>query len=231
MVIFLEHDYLRNYPAILAEWDYEKNLKLGKDPLQLTCGIITKFWWICPTCQMSYDARIPDRVKKNSGCPYCSGRKPIPGISDLETWCIQNNRNELLDECLPELNHGKTPSQYRFASNKVITWKCRFCGHQYPKQIDQRTLRHFGCKECYIKGTSFPEQFIFFALKSVQKETFNRYKVLGSEVDVYIPSLKLCIEYNGEYYHSSKRDAADQKKKAHLEGSGYTFLLLKNASS
>ena len=55
------------YPELCKEWDYEKN---DKHPSEFTSGSGKKVWWICKINQCSWDARIYDRVGKNSKCKY-----------------------------------------------------------------------------------------------------------------------------------------------------------------
>lgn len=96
------------------------------------------------------------------------------------------------------------PEEVTFYSNKKVFWRCSKCGHSWKATINSRTRVHAGCPNC-AKGykTSFPEQAIFFYLN---KHFFciNNYKYDNTkkEIDIYIPSLRIGIEYNGSYYHS-----------------------------
>ena len=60
------------------------------------------------------------------------------------------------------------------------------------------------------KGTSYPELFIFFYMRSLYINTIHRGKALGKvEYDITIPELKMCIEYNGAVYHKIKYDKTE----------------------
>jgi hypothetical protein len=60
-----------------------------------------------------------------------------------------------------------------------------------------------GCLKCSLKNTK-PENdiFIFLSNYSLNIETNNREILNGQELDIYIPSHKIAIEYNGLYWHS-----------------------------
>jgi hypothetical protein len=63
-------------------------------------------------------------------------------------------------------------------------------------------------------GTSFPERAIYHYLKAIFPDTKNGYKFHGqSEIDVYIPSLNLGIEYDGFKYHKRKYKIAIDNRK------------------
>ncbi len=63
--------------------------------------------------------------------------------------------------------------------------------------------------------TSFPEQGIFFYMNK-RYVTENRYLFHNHEIDVFIPSLSVGIEYDGEYYHSSKQSIMRAEKKTYI---------------
>lgn len=215
-----EKRYVSDNAQLMTEWDWETNCIKGFDPSKITCGSTKLVFWICPKCKMSYPARIPDRIGKNSGCSYCAGKRPIPGVNDLETWCKLNGREDLLEEWKPELNNGKIPAEFTFASNKKINWKCIRCGNKWPQQIDQRTLRNFGCRKCRVTGTSFPERFLFLCLDAIIGNVQNGHRDFGFEIDIYLATLNIAIEYDGEFYHKTidrrKADAIKDKKCASL---------------
>lgn len=68
-------------------------------------------------------------------------------------------------------------------------------------------------------GSSFPEYFIYYYFKSIYGEdkVFYRDKSLGFELDVYIPHLKIGIEFDGKAWHNDEKDIIKDLK-AHSEG-------------
>ena len=59
------------------------------------------------------------------------------------------------------------------------------------------------------ENTSFPEQTIYFYISQIFEDTINTHKFKydnnNYEIDVFIPSLNLCIEYDGGFFHSSTK--------------------------
>lgn len=72
--------------------------------------------------------------------------------------------------------------------------------------------------------TSFPEQAIFFYLKEYFNDTINKARYITQygevvEIDIYIPSLNVGIEYDGLFWHKDKL-AIDEAKNQALNNDG-----------
>lgn len=62
------------------------------------------------------------------------------------------------------------------------------------------------------KQTSFYEQAIFYYVKKMFSDAQNRYLINNKiEIDIWIPSIKVAIEYDGYYWHKSEQDKDDNK--------------------
>ena len=75
-------------------------------------------------------------------------------------------------------------------------------------------------------SSSFPEYLIYCYFKSIygENKVFYRDKSLGFEIDVYIPHLKIAIEYDGGRFHkNNKNDLSKNKKIEELEIFLYRF--------
>ena len=66
--------------ALLRQWDGEKNGDLR--PEDITYGSKRKVWWRCEKGH-SWQASVCSRAGDGAGCPYCTGRRPMPGETDL----------------------------------------------------------------------------------------------------------------------------------------------------
>ena len=77
-----ENSLAARYPALVAEWDTEKNAPLL--PTLVAPGTVRKAWWRCPKGH-SYRAAISSRAGGGTGCPFCAGQKVIQGENDLAT--------------------------------------------------------------------------------------------------------------------------------------------------
>lgn len=132
-----ETDFKTICPEIAAEWDYEKNGSLR--PENVACQSIISAWWICKHGH-SYKATISNRYY-GKGCPYCNGKRPIFGETDLAT-----AHPELLLEWDYEKNGSKMPEDYTCCSNIQVWWKCKN-GHSWRTQITDRNSGN-GCPYC-----------------------------------------------------------------------------------
>ncbi len=181
-------------PTLANEWNYEKNG--GLTPVSIMPNSNKKAWWKCSNGH-EWQATINSR-NNGIGCPYCSGRYAVKGENDLQTV-----NPTLAKEWNYEKNNGLTPVDVMPNSAKKVWWKCRK-GHEWQTTIDSRN-RGTGCPICHSEqNTSFPEYAIVFYLKKYGLETIHSYKEKGYELDVYIPSKKVAIEYDGYLWHKNK---------------------------
>lgn len=70
----------------------------------------------------------------------------------------------------------------------------------------------------HVVSTSFEEQTIFYYLSKVFKDVENRSNILEFEIDNYIPSLKLGIEFDGENWHKEIKEDIIKNNKALEKG-------------
>ena len=128
-----------------------------------------------------------------------------------------------------ELGMWHAPSDFAYGSGKKIKWTCDK-KHTWEATILSRTNCKSRCPYCITSSTSYPEQFIYWGIKVIYPNTQNRYHLFkseenlrGFEYDIYIPELKLLIEYSGEKWHEGKEER-DQMKKELAEKNGYHFI-------
>ncbi len=181
-------------PILANEWNYKKND--GLTPVDVMPNSIKKVWWTCVKGH-EWQARIASRNSGN-GCPYCSGQYVIKGKSDLQTV-----NPSLAYEWNYEKNEELTPMDVTPNSGKKVWWKCSK-GHEWQGRIADRN-KGTGCPICNSeRHTSFPEYAIAFYLKKYGLEVIHSYKEQGYELDIYIPSKRVAIEYDGYYWHKNK---------------------------
>lgn len=88
-------------------------------------------------------------------------------------------------------------------------------GLAFPSKL----LNGNGCPKCNDRNkTSFSEQAIYFYIKSKYNDAINRYKLNDSrlELDIYIPSIAIAIEYDGVYWHKSDKVKKLEKLKHNI---------------
>lgn len=135
------NDLLTTEPEIAKEWDFEKNDCVPQD---VTRGSTKIVWWICNNGH-HYQASINNRTRKgHPGCPYCSGKKVLPGYNDLAT-----THPVLAEEWDSEKNAPLTPQQVSRGTKKKVWWKCKK-GHTWQSSILNRAKGR-NCPYCSNK--------------------------------------------------------------------------------
>lgn len=102
--------------------------------------------------------------------------------------------------------------QYQGADKKVLC-KCTVCNHEWQTRPTQ-IFRGQGCPNCRKRWqTSFPEQALLYYLTQVFPDATNTYKdgFGQSELDIFIPSLSIGIEYDGRAWHRNKKRLEAEK--------------------
>ncbi len=228
-----EGSLLEKYPDLCKEWDYEKN---DKTPEQIPVGSKYHAYWKCNTCGGSWQLDVSDRAGRKTKCPFCSHKRALKGFNDFETWCTINNRQDLLDDW-DYANNEKTPDMYLPHSNtERVNWKCAYCGYTWPTTIANRTAKQgTGCRRCSgLLQTSFPEQVFFYYISQAYPDSINGYKNAfdaGMELDIYIPSIKTGIEYDGIVFHkNNKNQSRDQRKYSICQKLGIKLIRIKEDS-
>lgn len=135
-----ETDLATAFPEIAEEWHPLRN---GNTiPQQVTVFSNVKVWWICPLGH-EYQMATAQRTYKGSGCPYCAGRKVLPGFNDLET-----REPVVAAQWHPTLNGTLTPKQVTAGSSKRVWWECPN-GHVWKTTINSRARgKKHGCPVC-----------------------------------------------------------------------------------
>ena len=131
------NDLATTHPELAREWHPTKNGNLK--PTDVTKGSHEEVWWICEKGH-DYPSAIYSRVAGN-GCPYCAGKKVLPGYNDLAT-----THPELAREWHPTKNGSLKPTDVTKGSKTVVWWSCAK-GHTYQAAIQER-VRGRGCSVC-----------------------------------------------------------------------------------
>ena len=127
-----------NNPLLSAQWHPGKNGDLT--PASVTPASNKKVWWQCASGH-EWQASVADRNKRQTGCPYCSGRTVIPGVNDLAT-----GSPALAAQWHPTLNASLKPCDVKAGSEKKVWWQCAQ-GHVWQAQIKARNAGN-GCPVC-----------------------------------------------------------------------------------
>lgn len=181
------------YPEIASEWNYDKNEQLNPNEIAARSSRIV--WWKCKNGH-EWQSAVRNRTG-GRGCPYCGHKKIESGFNDLETI-----NPELAKEWHPTRNAMISAKDVSPSSSRKVWWKCQN-GHEWMATVNNRTKR--GCPVCSkARRVSFPEKAIYFYISKMWEDAVENYRpswLKGKEIDIYIPSLKIGIEYDGEQYH------------------------------
>ena len=183
-------------PTLSKEWNYEKNGDLSPDNVTSNSNI--KVWWKCAQGH-EWKAAINNR-NQGRNCPYCSGKKVLKGYNDL-----QAVNPIAANEWNYKKNGDLRPEDFTSNSNKKAWWICAK-GHEWQTTIVHRN-EGTGCPICHSeRHTSLPEFAFLYYLKRYGLDVYHSYRDMGYELDIYIPSIKTAIEYDGYYWHKNKAE-------------------------
>src|SRR5690606_16273269 len=144
-------DLSTTHPTLSAEWSSSNPL----GPENYSAGSNKKVLWVCAK-NHQYSCSVNNRTN-GAGCPYCAGKKPYLGETDLATI-----RPDLLSEWDFSKNKKK-PGDYTSGADQKVWWICQE-GHSWMAKVRDRTRtdrseeRRVG-KECRCRwGTKNEEQ-------------------------------------------------------------------------
>lgn len=207
-------------PFLVQEWNTDKNGTLT--PTTVLAGSYKKVWWKCAYGH-EWQAAIAHRTYRNQGCPYCSGRRVIAGTTDLATL-----NPKLAKEWHPTKNGSLMPNQVTIHSGKKIWWLCAN-GHEWLASPHDRDGDRTNCPICNVRRqTSFAEQAIFYYIKKYFPDAINKYRDIFSntmELDIYIPSKSIGIEYDGINWHKTEKEYRRERKKYQICKNKNIFLI------
>ena len=205
---------------LLKEW--HPKLNLPTTPEQVSHGSHKKIWWKCPKGDDHvWQAAVQDRVK-GDGCTICSNHKVVYSN------CLSTTHPEIASSWHPTKNNRLLPSMVTAGSSKKVWWKCHAHNdHEWAATIASRKNGN-NCPYCTLTPQSKQELIITFELKTL----FGRIDPKGFKtrldgrlraIDIFIPKLNLCIEFDGSYWHKGKREI-DKIKSNLLLKEGYSVI-------
>lgn len=143
----------------------------------------------CPKCK-KYFLQCPFNHLKGHGCPQCVN-------------CVQLTTEIFIERAniLHNNYYDYSLVNYKTARIKV---KIICPVHGIFEQIPYNHLMKKGCPRC-SKKISKGEREVLDYIKTIyvgEIKTNDRRVIRPKEIDIYLPGLKIGIEYNGEYWHS-----------------------------
>lgn len=123
-------DLASQHPDLAAEWHPTKNGDLTPDKEK--AHIRKKVWWQ-GKCGHEWEDFINERIERGRGCPYCEGRRVLPGENDLATVCPG-----IAAEWHPTRNGKATPQDVAWNADRYAWW-VDAAGRSWREKICERT--------------------------------------------------------------------------------------------
>lgn len=219
----MSRETVKENESLIKIWNTSRNDSIGLFPDAVTCGSKREAWWICQNGH-EYQMPIVKKIRNPNSCPICSGHRTASGINDFATLYP-----EIASEWHPTKNRDLKPENFSKKNGTKVWWMCSF-GHEWQATIHDRVGDRTGCPECNKRRvTSFPEQAILFYVKQLYPDAINKYKDIfdnSMELDIYIPSIKCGIEFDGAHWHKTENEHSREHKKYEI-CKKYGILLLR----
>ncbi len=123
---------------LLEQWETEANLPLT--PQTVSSGSHQRIWWRCERGHR-WQAVVYTRAGSHTGCPYCTGKRPWPGETDLATVYPH-----LATQWHPSKNGDLRPVDVLPGSHRKVWWQCEH-GHEWQAVVKSRA-EGCGCPIC-----------------------------------------------------------------------------------
>ena len=211
------------HPKLSKEWHPSKNGNLK--PTNFVAGSHKKVWWRCSKGDdHEWETSIVNRGIEGSGCLICAGKKVV--LSN----CLQTTHPKIAKTWHPTKNGKRTPLNVTFGSDKKYWWKCdNGDDHVWETKLNNRIRGD--CPFCTLTPQSKQELIITFELKTIFKNIDPKgFKTILDgqlrSIDIFIPLLKLAIEFDGSYWHKDK-DTLDKIKSELLVDEGYKVIRIR----
>lgn len=136
------YNFAKAHPQMAKEWHPTKNN--GLKPNEVTPSSNKKVWWQCRKVKSHFwNTAICSRVRSNSGCPYCAGRKITRANS------LTGRYPQIAQEWHPSKNGTLKPEECFTHSTTRIWWQCtQNRRHVWQQAVNKRTMRLNSCPKC-----------------------------------------------------------------------------------
>ena len=179
----------------------------------------TKVSFVCQKCGVKTETSLrqfKERGKKNLICQKCETKNKfmqkygVDNVFKAQEFIEKNKENNLSTKKITDIcekNNIELLEEYKGVHEngkwKYYSVRCKECKNVFKTYFYDRARNC--CPICFPKTSSQGEEEIkeFISQNYSGKIIFNDRTILdGKELDVYIPDLKIAIEYDGAYWHS-----------------------------
>lgn len=163
-------------------------------------NINSKLQCLCNLCGHQWEASSAKLVYQKTKCPLCK-KKNI----SLHFVKPSSKAFSEVASVHPEI---EILSKTYKGAHRLLWLRCKKCYTEWEATYSRLVHQGTGCPKCARKQTK-GEKYVQELLESLGIEfIMNDRKTLpsGKELDFYVPSFKLAIEINGEFWHSSSQE-------------------------
>lgn len=166
---------------------------------EVSAGSGKRVWWKCVEGHR-WQAVVSQR-SRGFGCPTCFNES-----RGNKRHAAALTKNPLSQELRSQLVE---PGNYAAGSGDRVSWICE-SGHEWRATIKDRSAGH-GCPTCFKTKPSLVEQELadFVSSWGLDIIQSDRTVIAPKELDIYIPSKNMAIEFNGLYWHAEERVGVD----------------------
>jgi len=193
------------YPKLASEWDWDKNKDFSCHDVHPLFN--KKAWWKCKKGH-EWKTNIKQRVRYDTGCPYCSHTKVCKETSLAQV-------NPILSrEWHPNKNRNLTPYDFTAGSAKKVWWKCKK-GHEWRAIISVRNYSKCRCPYCskkvILKDGEFFQSMVeayYYIMFKKQNKKFKhdkKYPDTNLRYDFYFPEENKYIEVTSYNRRGNKK--------------------------
>ena len=168
-------------------YSYEDSIYVdAKIKLDIICPIHGKF------------SQTPNNHMRGNGCPKCSRLSSIANLTKSFDKFVSDSY-----ALYGSTRFIYTPESYKNSKTKVDIF-CIEHNISFKQTPDCHLSGRVGCNKCFINNKE--EEILNNFITSLGIETIQNSKKIipPKELDIYIPSHNLAIEYCGNYWHSEK---------------------------
>lgn len=189
------NDMATTHPALANEWHPDKNLPLT--PIEVFAGTGRAIWWQCSKdSRHVWQARGINRFN-GAGCPFCSGRRAVPGVNDLKTLYPK-----IAVEWHPIKNGELTPTEFLPGSHKKVWWQCsKNKKHEWETTVGHRLRTN--CPFCANRKISKGENDLVALNPTLAKEWNPNKNGSLTPQDVTLGSHRavwwMCLDFKHEW--------------------------------
>lgn len=165
-----------------------KEGKYSYDEIEEVNGCEDKVQIYCNTCNKFFTQTAYEHYKLGSGCPNCGGTKKL-------------TKEEFIEKSIAI--HGNKYDYHKVEYINNRTHVDIICpDHGIFPQLPNNHLLGAGCPNCSYKISKQEQELFDILHKSFPDAVQSERNIIKGEIDIYIPSKKVAIEFNGTYYHS-----------------------------